>query len=67
MLLDRTDHPMLSPATVGTYCQPNRLVIVDYISLIEPVGQVIGFRVGDDAGHLPGVAQGDVGLLAGRC
>ncbi|HPJ19114.1 MAG TPA: DnaB-like helicase C-terminal domain-containing protein [Actinomycetota bacterium] len=39
VLLDRTDHPMLSPATVGTYCRPNRLVIVDYISLMSPSGK----------------------------
>lgn len=36
LLVDRSDHPMVTPSTVGRYCAPDRLVIVDYIGLMTP-------------------------------
>lgn len=36
LLVDRSDHPMVTPATVGRYCTADRLVIVDYIGLMTP-------------------------------
>lgn len=36
LLVDRSDYPMVTPATVGRYCAADRLVIVDYIGLMTP-------------------------------